>query len=143
MYDWGKRFLSLYGAWPLDDINIKFVILIVYIAAHMIMLLIDIYEVFGNMELLVLNFLESSALVMIILKLMVLRFSTSLGKIIVTIYEDLKSEYYESLEEERLYLDYNFIARIFFISCLYIGSSTASLYHLKPLEGCLRAGNCK
>nr|UEN71261.1 olfactory receptor 78 [Gregopimpla kuwanae] len=105
----------------------------------MIMEFADLYDSFGDLELMILNLSESTLETMIILKLMVLRFSGTLKKLIIRVIDGVKSELYEGPEEKKIYLGYNRIAKIFFKACLTAGISTSVMYHMKPLETRLRA----
>ena len=74
-------------------------------------------------------------------KLMVLRFSKTLAGLMNRIMSDVDSRHF-AIEEKKIYLHYNRIAKSFFRLWTTMGVVASIMYHVKPLEFRLKAGNC-
>ena len=119
-----------------------FAIWIVYLVFHMSTEFLDLFQVFGNFELMILNLSESTLELMIFAKLIVLRFSKRLMKLLNKIITEVDSKLFETPEEMKIYLNYNRIAKTYFRMWVSMGAVASIVYHIKPLEFRLRAGNC-
>lgn len=130
------------GVWPLQSAYITFTVWIVYLLVHMSMEFVDLYQVFGNLDLMILNLSETTLETMILLKLIVMRFSRVLAKVMTKIVHGIDAMHNDSSEEKEIYLNYNRIAKSFFRLWVTMGCIASIIYHVKPLEFRLRAGNC-
>nr|UEN71228.1 olfactory receptor 45 [Gregopimpla kuwanae] len=139
LYFWNKCVLSIIGVWPLQPSYIIFGLWMVYICIHLTMGYNDLLHVFGDLELMIMNLSETALESMVMVKLLLLRFSKSIANLMDQFIHGLEPESYDGTEEKQIYLNYNRIAKTFFKLTITCGSSTAIIYHLKPMEYRLRA----
>nr|AXM05184.1 odorant receptor [Campoletis chlorideae] len=140
LFQWNERVFTIMGVWPLQSTYVKFSMWIVYFLIHMTTLYADLFHVFGNLELMVLNLSESTWDVMIISKLLIMRFSRTLANLTQQVVNGADSENFQTREEMEIYLNYNRIAKFFFKLWLTIGVSASIVYCLKPLSYRIQAG---
>nr|AXM05250.1 odorant receptor [Campoletis chlorideae] len=139
LHQWNRRILSIGGMWPMEPSFIKFYIGFVYFVLHLIMALGDFVNVFGDMTLMIANLSETSVQGMVGVKMLVLRHSVTLTKIIKQVEDGARGENYRDSREQMLYLEYNKIGRRFFRVLGYLAFSTVLMYHLKPFEDVIKA----
>lgn len=101
---------------------------------------VDLYCVIGNFELMIINLSETTLETMIIIKMLVMRFSQTLEKLMINIINSIDAKLFDSVEERNIYMNYNRIAKLVFRVWLTMGSTASIMYHMKPLEFRLRAG---
>nr|AXM05170.1 odorant receptor [Campoletis chlorideae] len=128
-----RLFVSI-GVWPLRSTYVTFSVWILYLISHMTTLFADFYYVFGNTELMIVNISESSLKIMILPKMLVLRFSSRLKRLMQRVIDDVDADNWESLKEQEVYLSYNRVASSFFTLWFTTALTTSIIYHLKPLE---------
>lgn len=129
--------------WPTEPSFIKFYIGYVYFMLHLVMALGDFVSVFGDMTLMIANLSEMSVQGMVGVKMLVLRHSGPLVKIIKQVEDGAREENYRDAREKMLYLEYNTIGRRFFRVLGYLAFSTVLMYHMKPFEDIIKAGKMK
>lgn len=140
LHQWNRRILSIGGMWPTEPTFVKFYLGSVYFTLHFIFAIGDFVNVYGDMSLMVANISETSLQGMVGVKMLVLRHSGTLIKIIKQVEDGARAENYRDLEEINLYLKYNGIGRRVFRILGVIAFSTELLYHLKPLEDIIKCG---
>lgn len=140
LYIWNKRVFSIGGVWPLDATYWKFYMWTAYFVGHGILAIGDLINVFGNMTLTIANLLETSIDLMVGVKMLVLRHSTLLEKVLNEVQKGANEENYRDQTEMTLYLAYNSVGKIFFKIISPLAFATCFLYHFKPLEDILSAG---
>ena len=140
LYAWNKRVLSIGGMWPLEQTFVKFYIGYIYFIIHVILAAADFISVFGNLTLMIANLSETSVQAMVGVKMMVLRHSKPLEKVMRHVAAGAKKRNYRNQEEIDLYLAYNTIGRMFFKIGGCLSFVTVFFYHFKPFEDILKAG---
>ncbi|XP_043277723.1 odorant receptor 13a-like [Venturia canescens] len=98
----------------------------------------ELYANIGDLELLVNSAVESVFQSMVLAKLVIIRYSTTLRKLIVAIHEDYAIENFDSLEERQIYLKYNNMAKFFYKITIPTISAGSLMYYVVPLEHFLR-----
>lgn len=141
LFDRNKRVFVSMGVWPLQPTHVTFFTWIVYVFGHVTTVCADFYYVFGNAEMMIVNASEMALKIMIVAKMLVLKFSSRLKKLLERIIDDVGADHWESFEEQEIYLTYNRIACSFFRIWFTTGLSASIIYHIKPLEFRLRSSN--
>ncbi|KAG5323445.1 OR13A protein, partial [Pseudoatta argentina] len=93
----------------------------------------DFYDAFGNLELIVMNLVESMVYAMTFSLVWLIRCSNLLKLLIYIIKKDMVERKFENFEEERIYYNYNFISKIFSYGSLVGMFITVVLLYLRPL----------
>lgn len=129
------------GLWPLEPTTCFFHTWLVYFAFHLFMGFADLVLVFGNLEEVVANVSETALESMIIVKMVILKYSSTLREAVMIAKDGLTEDKFLGVKEKEIYLFYNAIAKKFFKWAVTFAFISAILYHLKPMETRLRAGN--
>lgn len=130
-----ERILGLGGVWPLKPTYVRFSIFIIYFSMHLVMGFGNLVDVFGNLELMVMNLMEMMAYSITYAMVCVIRTNALLKDIIVTVKNDLtmRERRFENVEEKKIYYEYNYMSKKFLqVSVTSITGSIAVLY-LSPL----------
>nr|AXM05204.1 odorant receptor [Campoletis chlorideae] len=135
---WNKRFLTIGGIWPLESTYIRSSIWIVYLTIHVGMQYAELYANINNLELLVNSAVESVFQSMVLAKLVIIRYSTTLQSLILAVQQDYGLENYENREERQIYLKYNKMAKFFYKITIPTISAGSVMYYLVPLENFVR-----
>ncbi|XP_011871563.1 PREDICTED: uncharacterized protein LOC105564073 [Vollenhovia emeryi] len=134
-----ERIFSIGGIWPSKRTYFRFAIYITHFALYLVMAYRDFYDVFGNLELMVMNLVETVAYSMTFPMVWLIRCSNVLRLVIDVIKKDMVERKFENSEEERIYYNYNFISKIFtYGSIVGMFITVVSLY-LRPLVYVLTA----
>ncbi|XP_018315318.1 odorant receptor 22c, partial [Mycetomoellerius zeteki] len=128
-----ERIFSIGGIWPFKQTYIRFAIYISHFTLYLIMAYVDFYDAFGNLELMVMNLVETIAYSMTFSFLWLIRCSNLLKLVIHVIKKDMVERKFENLEEERIYYNYNFISKIFSYGSIVGMFITVVLLYLRPL----------
>ncbi|XP_043276952.1 odorant receptor 49a-like [Venturia canescens] len=139
LFELNERVFAIFGVWPLHLTYGKFSVWIIYILIHFTMLLADLYYATGDLEEVVLNLTESTFDIMVIFKMIVMRFSGTLVTLMTRIINGVDLKVFESSEELKTYLSYNRIAKTFFKLWLTMGIIATTSFNLKCLEPRLRS----
>nr|AXM05206.1 odorant receptor [Campoletis chlorideae] len=139
LFKLNEQVFAVMGIWPLQSTYVKFAVWLIYHVVHTCAVTADFVEVFGNFDLMVLNISENAWNVMVISKMLVMRFSRTLVGLTQRVIEAVDEKSFESLEEKKMYLAYNRVAKIFFKLWVLMGIVTSVAIHMKPLEVVLRA----
>lgn len=128
------------GIWPLQSTYLKFAVWLIYHVIHTCAVTADFVGIFGNFDLMVLNISENAWNVMVISKMLVMRFSWTLVGLTQRVIDAIDEKSFESSDEKKMYLSYNSVAKIFFKLWVLMGIVTSVAIHMKPLEVVLKAG---
>ncbi|KAG5333441.1 OR13A protein, partial [Acromyrmex heyeri] len=128
-----ERIFSIGGIWPFKQTYIRFSIYISHFTLYLIMAYADFYDAFGNLELIVMNLVESMVYSMTFPLVWLIRCSNLLKLLIYIIKKDMVERKFENFEEERIYYNYNFISKIFSYGSLVGMFITVVLLYLRPL----------
>ncbi|XP_043276951.1 odorant receptor 13a-like isoform X2 [Venturia canescens] len=139
LFELNERVFAILGVWPLHSSYGKFSVWIIYLLIHLTMLLVDLYYVTGDLEEVVLNLTESTFNIMVVVKMIVMRFSGTLVTLMNRIIDGVDLKFFESSEELKTYLSYNRIAQMFFKLWLTMGIVTTTSFNLKCLEPRLKS----
>nr|UEN71258.1 olfactory receptor 75 [Gregopimpla kuwanae] len=107
---------------------------VLYFMVHLSMAYADFVAVFGDLELMILNFMETGLQSMILVRLIVFRSSKILPRIIVAAKEDMRDDNYESEEEKEIYFHYYSSAVSFFKTVTSFACCTTVMYCIKPIQ---------
>nr|UEN71235.1 olfactory receptor 52 [Gregopimpla kuwanae] len=134
LFDWISVPLSLVGAWPLSKTYFRFTGWIVYYSVYLIGAYADLASVFGDLELMVLNFVETGLQNMIVVRLLVFRFSKILPILIDAAKKDMRDENWENDEERQIYFHYYSSAMTFFKTFVGCSCCTTVMYSSRPIQ---------
>lgn len=93
----------------------------------------DLCDVFGNLELMVMNLVETVAYSMSFTMLWLIRCNNLLKRVISAAKKDIMERKFENSEEERIYYNYNYISRIFTYGSIVGMLITVILLYFRPL----------
>ncbi|TGZ54087.1 putative odorant receptor 13a [Temnothorax longispinosus] len=108
-----QRIFSIGGIWPFERSYVRFAIYILHYAFYLVMAYVNFYDVFGNLELMVMNLVETVAYSITFPLVCLIRCSDLLKLVIDVIRKDMVEHKFENIEEERIYYNYNFISKVF------------------------------
>ncbi|XP_011642257.2 odorant receptor 2a-like, partial [Pogonomyrmex barbatus] len=128
-----ERIFSFGGIWPFKKTYIRFAIYITHYFFYLVMAYADFYKVFGNLELMVMNIVETVAYSITFPLMWLIRCSNMLKLIIKEIKKDLAERKFENLEEERIYYNYNSISKLFTFTSIVGMFITVMLLYFRPL----------
>lgn len=142
LWEWYKRIFTVAGVWPLQSTYRTFAFLTIYASLQFIMDFTYLLHVVESLDL-IMNVVEVTWLTMTIPKLVVLRSSQTLAKLIAKIRDDINSKHLESVEEKELYLAYNRMAKSFARVLVPLTIVGVLSNYFGPLAFLIRTGNCK
>lgn len=122
----------------MESTYIRSSIWILYLTIHVSMQYAELYANINNLELLVNSAVESVFQSMVLAKLVIIRYSTTLPKLILAMKEDYALENYDNPEERQIYLKYNNMAKFFYKITIPTISAGSFMYYLVPLENFVR-----
>lgn len=93
----------------------------------------DLYDVFGNLELMVMNLVETVAYTMTFTVVWLIRCSNLLKHVINAVKKDMMERKFENSEEERIYYNYNYTSKIFTYGSIVGMFITVMLLYFRPL----------
>ncbi|XP_072760981.1 odorant receptor 4-like isoform X1 [Anoplolepis gracilipes] len=128
-----ERILSVGGIWPFKQTYIRFAIYILYYILYLVMAYTDLYDVFGNLELMVMNLVETVAYTMTFTVVWLIRCSNLLKHVINAVKKDIMERKFENFEEERIYYNYNYTSKIFTYGSIIGMFITVMLLYFRPL----------
>ena len=134
LLDWISVPLSFVGVWPLKNTYFRFASWILYLVLHLIMAYADLVAVFGNIELMVLNFSSTSVQSTILVRIIIFRYSKLLAPLVLAVKEDMRPQNYETREEMLIYSRYYSSAVWFFKIAVSSITITGIIYYLMPLQ---------
>ncbi|XP_011309892.1 uncharacterized protein [Fopius arisanus] len=134
LFAWNRMVFIIIGLWPLEPTIYFFHTWLVYFAFHLSMGFVDLVLVFGDLEEVVANVSETALESMIIVKMVVMKYSDSLREAVMMARDGLMEDKFLQSKEKKIYLIYNAIAKKFFKWAVTFAFISAILYHLKPME---------
>nr|AQN78430.1 olfactory receptor 28 [Meteorus pulchricornis] len=132
-----SRPLQLVGVWPVkrtSTSNLRFVMFITYFSTHLCMEYCDLLVVFGDIQSMVLNLMESGLQSMIILRLFCLRYRKIMHQIVIAIQDDVIDDNYDDPNEKKIYIKYSSIAAAYHKFSVWLGWITAINWYFMPLQ---------
>ncbi|RLU27208.1 ObirOr5-R2 [Ooceraea biroi] len=128
-----ERIFSIGGIWPFKQTYIRFTIYISYFIMYLIMAYADLCDVFGNLELMVMNLVETVAYTMTFTMIWIVRYNNLLKRLINVVKKDMMERKFEDSEEEKIYYNYNYISKIFIYGSIVGMFITVTLLYFRPL----------
>ncbi|XP_026827628.1 uncharacterized protein LOC105278594 isoform X2 [Ooceraea biroi] len=128
-----ERIFSIGGIWPFKQTYIRFTIYISYFILYLIMTYANFCNVFGNLELMVMNLVETIAYTMTFTIIWIVRCSKLLKCLINVVKKDMMERKFEDSEEEKIYYNYNYISKIFTYGSIVGMFITVMLLYFRPL----------
>ncbi|XP_053989870.1 odorant receptor 9a-like [Hylaeus volcanicus] len=130
-----EKIFSLSGVWPQQRTRILLKFTVIYLGLHVFMEYWDLMDVLGDLDMTVINILETMVATSTYLGLLiVIRRSKQLEEVIVAMKREIADDKtFENIEEKRLYMSYNIIC-CRFGKCATIASFvTIALMYCRPL----------
>ncbi|XP_076181623.1 odorant receptor 4-like [Ptiloglossa arizonensis] len=130
----GERILRIGGIWPLQRAYLLYRLTLTYVVLHMIMGYWDLTDNIGDIDMMVINMLETVVFTSTAFGLLVIRGSKQLKEVIVAVKKEIANEnMYEDIEEKRLYFYYNIVSCRFGKAWAILSMSTMNLMYFRPL----------
>lgn len=128
-----ERIFSVGGIWPFERTYVRFAIYITYFTLYLIMAYMNLWDVLGNLELMVMNLVETVAYSITFPMMWVIRCSGLLKRVIDVVRKDMIERKFEDPEEERIYYYYNYTSKIFLYGSTVGMFITVTLLYFRPL----------
>ncbi|KAK0078951.1 hypothetical protein PV325_001912 [Microctonus aethiopoides] len=129
--------LQLVGVWPdkrTISSDIRFILFIVYYGTHLFMEYCDLIAVWGDLQAMVTNLIETSLESMIIVRLLALRFRKIFIPIIKSIKENVVDKNYTDSKEREIYIKYSTLAANYHKNSMRLCSVAALSWYIMPLQ---------
>ncbi|KAK0181657.1 hypothetical protein PV327_003924 [Microctonus hyperodae] len=136
------RRLHWFGVWSLQRTtksDIKCNLLITYHAIHLSMLSYDLIMVFGDLQLMVLNLIESGIQSMFMMRVLFLRFRRHLKLMIIHLKQDILNCNYKDPNERSIFVKFSSRARYYDKIFMSLGVVTTVSWYLMPLQNYILA----
>ncbi|XP_011302982.1 uncharacterized protein [Fopius arisanus] len=128
--------LSITGIWPKNVTTYtrrKSSFILTYFMFHLFLELLDLVSVCGNVELMVLNLVETGFLTMAMYRLLIIRFHKTLPKLIDSREKYMVVENFNNSEELKIYLGHASVVEKFYRWWNVYATGTAFMYYIMPL----------
>nr|QNL14973.1 olfactory receptor 29 [Aulacocentrum confusum] len=127
--------LRVVGIWPTNHTtitDIRFAIIITYYTIFVVMEYCDLFYVFGDLELVILNLLETTYHTVIITRIYMIRFNGLVRQVIKDI-EDDHDEFYGSEEEKKITIECHAIGVSSYATIMFWIVTGISAWYLTPV----------
>ncbi|XP_076766929.1 uncharacterized protein LOC143433478 [Xylocopa sonorina] len=128
-----ERIFSVTGAWPLRKSYIHFTLYSLYIFVHIIMMYMDLFDVLGDLNGMVDNVMDNTAITTTFFMFFLLRFNKLIKQAITIIKQEIADIKFENVEEMRLYFAYHNISDRFSRYVIAASFVVVFLIYLLPL----------
>ncbi|XP_015179304.1 PREDICTED: uncharacterized protein LOC107067895 [Polistes dominula] len=130
-----ERIFSIGGVWSSKNNSsyIKFTIYCAYYVSFLTLSYVDLFEIIGNLQLTVMNMVETVVYTITFMMILVIRFSSLLREVIEITKQNIREYRFENNDEKIIYNTYHYVSKIFFkVSniCMII---TVTLSYIRPL----------
>ncbi|KAK2574918.1 hypothetical protein KPH14_002609 [Odynerus spinipes] len=131
---WNKKLLTTIGLWPHERNNLRFSINFGYFTFLMILEYLDLFLFIDDLEHVIMNLTENMAFSQIFVRMSMLwKYNDEIGGLITEAIQDFGKEKYSSIEERKLFINYNARSKLFVKLLMIFVSLTASSYYLTPV----------
>ncbi|XP_046141445.1 uncharacterized protein LOC114878428 [Osmia bicornis bicornis] len=134
-----ERVFSICDAWPLSNSYKKLVMYLSYLSVHLVIMNMDLYDVMGELELMVENIVDNTIATTTYFMLFLFRFSKLLKNVITTTKDELSRNEFRNNEEMQLYLSYNNISDNFGRYAVTTTAVIAVMWYITPMLELLKA----
>ncbi|CAL7944634.1 unnamed protein product [Xylocopa violacea] len=128
-----ERVFSICDAWPLKKNYTNFVAYMCYLTVHMVIMYMDLFDAFGNLEAVVDNVMDNTIATAVYFILFLLRFDKMIERAIVIVKQEIAEARFEDVEEMRLYFVYHKISDKFGRYAVAVTTTIAVLWYLTPM----------
>nr|UEN71246.1 olfactory receptor 63 [Gregopimpla kuwanae] len=126
--------MSIGGMWPLQNQPSLFYLWLTFCILNLCLMLGDLIQVLGDLNCVITNLCATAPLIMITSKMLVLKYSTMLRKLMRQVELSENEIDFKNEEERRIYMSYNSIGLKFFRIVLWISLAATSVYYIKNLK---------
>ncbi|XP_017883369.2 uncharacterized protein LOC108626927 [Ceratina calcarata] len=127
-----ERVFSMIDVWPLKKSQKRFLMYASYLTIHMVIMYMNLFDEFGNLEAMVDNIIDSTIATATYVILFIIRFSKQMKRAIVTVKQEIAESEFNDEEEQRLYFKYHRISDRFGRYAVSTTATIAVLWYLKP-----------
>ncbi|CAD6225438.1 GSCOCT00005680001.3-RA-CDS, partial [Cotesia congregata] len=110
--------IQILNAWPINQSRKKltmFIIYLIYETIYLSMAFNDVVSIFGNLQLMTANFLGTLVQLVMVIRLIFIRFSDKMKEIIEEIFDNCVAKNYPSKSEKEIYIKYSLKAKNFYL----------------------------
>ncbi|XP_074112317.1 LOW QUALITY PROTEIN: odorant receptor 13a-like [Cotesia typhae] len=132
--------IEILNAWPINQSEKKLTMFIIYLSYETIYLSMafnDVVSIFGNLQLMTANLLGTLVQLVMVLRLIFIRFSVKIKEIIEETFDNCDAKNYPSKSEKEIYIKYSLKAKKFYLVTMTSIISAAFYFCLLPLQKCL------
>ncbi|XP_057328594.1 uncharacterized protein LOC130669620 [Microplitis mediator] len=137
LFDKIGRMLKILNAWPVGCTTrgfILFTIYFIYENLYLSMAFNDFISIFGDLQLMTVNLLGTLVQLVMMIRLIFVRFSKSLKKIVIEITDNFCDKNYQDPNEKRIYVQYSPLITKFYKITMIFGVGSAFGFCLLPLQ---------
>ncbi|XP_076388036.1 uncharacterized protein LOC105663312 isoform X1 [Megachile rotundata] len=128
-----ERVFWICDAWPLNNSYRKFVMYMSYLSVHMVIMYMDLYDVMGDLELMVENIIDNTIATTTYLMLFLFRFSKLIKNVVAMVKRELAENDFRNNDEKQLYLSYNIISDNFGKYAVRTTAVIAVMWYITPM----------
>lgn len=128
---------GLERTWPMaitKKSKIKFSLFMMYFGCHLFMEYADFITVFGDLQMMIINLMESGLQSVIMFKILVLRFNPRVRRVVIDIENEIEMEKTDDPEELKLFLQYNASAEYFHKIMMWFAVASVVAWYVLPLQ---------
>ncbi|XP_046837328.1 odorant receptor 2a-like [Vespa crabro] len=129
-----ERIFAIGGVWPLKNSSyVRFMIYFTYYITFLVFSYADLFDIIGNLELMVMNMVETIVYTITFTMILVIRFNGSLKGIVENAKENIWKYNFENEEEKIIYNNYHYVSKMFFKISNIGMIITVTLSYIRPL----------
>ncbi|XP_047370183.1 odorant receptor 2a-like [Vespa velutina] len=129
-----ERIFAIAGVWPSENSSyVRFMIYFTYYITFLVFSYADLFDIIGNLELMVMNMVETIVYTITFTMILVIRFNGSLKSIVENAKENIWKYNFENEEEKIIYNNYHYVSKMFFKVSNIGMIITVTLSYIRPL----------
>ncbi|KAG8041792.1 hypothetical protein G9C98_007096 [Cotesia typhae] len=117
MFDKVRWIIEFLNVWPINPTKKKLIFFLVYLIhenVYLAMAYYDLFSIFGDLQLMTTNLIGTLVQMMMMMRLIFVKFSSRLKNIIIEIKEDVCDKNYQRTNEKIIYIKYSEMATNFY-----------------------------
>lgn len=144
MFDKVRWIIEFLNAWPINPTKKKLIFFLVYLIhenVYLAMAYYDLFSIFGDLQLMTTNLIGTLVQMIMMMRLIFVKFSSRLKNIIVEIKEDVCDKNYQRANEKIIYIKYSEMATNFYKITMGFGTGAGLSFYILPAQNYFIACN--
>ncbi|XP_074112328.1 uncharacterized protein LOC141536021 [Cotesia typhae] len=137
MFDKVRWIIEFLNVWPINPTKKKLIFFLVYLIhenVYLAMAYYDLFSIFGDLQLMTTNLIGTLVQMMMMMRLIFVKFSSRLKNIIIEIKEDVCDKNYQRTNEKIIYIKYSEMATNFYKITMGIGTGAGLSFYILPAQ---------